>query len=67
MTIMQAGFSLVRFALVVVDPGKYLRALELTGGEPPLESVVGRVTHGATAVGIGSPLPQVTTEPSRSS
>ena len=52
--------------MVVVDPREYLRALELTGGEPPLDSLVGRVANGAAAVGVGPPLPQVTTEPSGS-
>ena len=52
--------------MVVVDPREYLRALELTGGEPPLDSFVGRVANGAAAVGVGPPLPQVTTEPSGS-
>ena len=52
--------------MVVVDPREYLRALELTGGEPPLDSLVGRVANGAAAVGVGPPLTQVTTEPSGS-
>ena len=49
--------------MVVVNPREYLRALELTGGEPPLDSLVGRVANGAAAVGVGPPLTQVTTEP----